>query len=124
MFDNVFACIVSLIFPICMVVCGIIWIQRPPTNRFGVSGFKTQRARASNESWLFAHRHLGHVLIPLGAILAAVSIMAITGFYKRPYIALIAVVGIQMGAFLLASFETELAIRRNFDDDGHPIDRE
>ena len=115
MLDTVFACAVALIIPACMIALGTAWARRAP--RFGTSGFKTQRAQASPESWLFAHKHLGRRLIPLGGILAAASITAILTIPATPCLVLLALELVQVVAFVCVGLETELALRKNFSDE-------
>ena len=116
MYSKVFSCIMASIIPVCMVVCGELWTHAAPSDRFGASGFKTRRARASEESWSFAHKHLGRILILLGIPLAVFSIAAILIIGQNPYIALLVVEGIQVAAFACAGIETEFALRKNFDN--------
>ena len=119
MYHTVFSCITASIFPACMVVCGALWTHAAPSDRFGASGFKTRRAQASEESWSYAHRHLGRTLILLGITLAVFSIAAVMIINQNPYIILLVVEGIQVAAFACTGIETEFALRKNFDSKGH-----
>lgn len=116
MYSTVFSCIMASIIPVCMVVCGALWTHAAPSDRFGASGFKTRRAQASEESWSFAHKHLGRILILLGITLVVFSIAAILTIDQSPYITLLVVEGIQVAAFACAGIETEFALRKNFDN--------
>lgn len=118
MFHMVFACIMAFIFPACMNVHGALWARASPSDRFGASGFKTRRAQASEESWSYAHGHLGRILILPGITLAVFSVAAILIIDESPYMALLVVEGVQVVAFACVGIETEFALRKNLDDEG------
>lgn len=73
------------------------------------------------ESWSFAHRHLGRMLVPLGIVSAIASVTVVLTARANPYFTLLAVEGAQLLALGCTCLETELALRKNFDGDGHPM---
>lgn len=123
MIELTFTLVFSLLFPIAMIILGTVWMLRPPRNRFGVSGFKTERARASVESWVFAHHHFGKLLVPFGVVLLAVSLATVLLVPGNKFVLLNVLVIVQLCVFLTIAGKTELAIRKHFDASGVPLHR-
>lgn len=121
--DVVFALVFSLLIPLAMIVLGAVWMVRPPRNRFGVCGFKTERARASTEAWAFAHHHIGRIFVTAGIVLLVATMAAVWLIPGNKFVQLNLITLVQFLVFLAIAGETELALRKRFDAMGRPLKR-
>jgi len=104
-----------------MVVAGICFRNGLPRKVNWWAGYRTPMACKNQETWVFAHKYLSKIWIPLGLIFLIISIGA-TIFAERgtfapetlPWIA-----GAQLLVFFLVTFiPTEIALRKAFDKNG------
>ncbi|MCL2402038.1 MAG: SdpI family protein [Oscillospiraceae bacterium] len=111
----------NLIIPLVMVVAGICFRNGLPRKVNWWAGYRTPMACKNQETWVFAHKYLSKIWIPLGLIFLIISIGA-TIFAERgtfapetlPWIA-----GAQLLVFFLVTFiPTEIALRKAFDKNG------
>ena len=121
---RIFMWLVTELIPVAMILCGRKMTLRPGT-RNASSGYRTQRALASGESWVFAQRLCGRIWIGTGCALAVLAACAMpacgadsvrsAGLYGA------AAVGIELVLMLLTGVPVEAALRRKFDKYGSPI---
>lgn len=119
--DVVFAFVFSLLLPPTMIVLGAVWMVRPPRNRFGMCGFKTERARASAEAWEFAHHHIGRIFVPFGIVLFVASLAVVWLVPGNKFVQLNWITLVQFFVILTIAGETQFALCRHFDAFGHPL---
>ena len=121
--DIVFAIVFSLLIPLTMIILGAVWMVRPPRNRFGTCGFKTERARASAEAWVFAHHHIGRIFVPTGIVLFVASLAVVCLVPGNKFTQLNWITLVHFLVFLIIAGETELSLHKHFDAFGHPLER-
>ena len=112
----------SLIFPIVMVVAGICFRNGLPRKVNWWAGYRTPMACKNQDTWVFAHKLLSKIMIPIGFVLILISIIALIlterGTFSYETFQWIAVT--QFLAFLAVTFiPTETALRKRFDKQGN-----
>ena len=112
---------ISLIVPLVMVIAGICFRNGLPRKVNWWAGYRTPMACKNQETWVFAHKYLSKLWIPLGLIFMIISIgttiLAERGTFAFEILTWIAIA--QFVAFLLITFiPTEIALRKAFDKTG------
>ena len=122
----VFMLIMSLLIPCIMIGFGILFKHHPPKKINYIVGYRTARSMKSKETWDFAHRHSGRTWVICGLILLPVSaaIMLLSLGKDDDTVGLFgAAVSIgQVLVMFLSIIPTEIALKKNFDGDGKPVD--
>jgi len=67
--------LLNYILPILSITCGVFLLKYPPKNRDSFFAFKTQLARLSDKTWIFAQKRCGLVLLILGITLFFLSML-------------------------------------------------
>lgn len=70
MFEFLLVC--SLLVPLSMIVLVKQWEQKPPADRNGLSGYRTNMSRLNQDIWSYAHTYWGRIIFFIGIILAVV----------------------------------------------------
>ena len=115
--------ILSLMFPVIMIIVGLvmkngIWPKKSNWH----SGYRTKMSRKNQDTWEFAQKHLGRVLVATGAIIIwpAIGFLFLsTGQDETQYLALVILLGAQVAAIILLIVFTEVALRKEFDENGN-----
>ena len=98
MLIRIFILLTALLIPATMIVFGVIFIRRPPRNINMIYGYRTARSAKSRETWEFAHRYHGRLLLWMGIALLPPSLAVTALFAGRGD----DVMGIAVGALTLA----------------------
>jgi len=112
--------ITSLIIPLIMVVCGFFMKKGRPKKVNWWIGYRTPMACKNQETWVFAHKYVGKLWVPLGFILIILSI-GVTVLVEHGIFAseaLLILVMAQLIAVLLSIILTEVALKKEFDKNG------
>lgn len=112
-------CMVLLI-PVTMIVFGRRFLHHPPKTINSIYGYRTRRSMRDQESWEFAHRHIGKLWLRSGWIVLAISIVAMICVYGRDvdFVGMFGgvLVFIQMIPMLGAIWPTERELKKRFGD--------
>ena len=73
----------NLLMPVIMIVIGIIMMKSPPKKINHFVGYRTSRSMDNQESWIFANKHSGKLMIIYGAIAIIPSVVIMLPFYDR-----------------------------------------
>ena len=113
----------NLLIPLIMLIGGIIMYKRCPKNINHFLGYRTTRSMKNEETWRFAHEYCGKLWIKLSLVLIPLTILAHLPFYKSSEGVVNTagvIISIVLCAILIvAIFPTELALKRNFDENGN-----
>ena len=113
---------ISLLIPLVMVVAGIFFRNGIPHKVNWWAGYRTSMACKNQDTWVFAHKYLAKLWIPIGIIFMLLSIGTVI-FTQRgtfTYETWLWIMGAQFLAFLLVTFiPTETALRKTFDKQGN-----
>jgi hypothetical protein len=119
----IFSIIISLLIPGTLIGFGLLWGTHAPKQVSYVVGYKTAMAQKNSETWAFAQQYWAKQCANFGLPLPVPSVLAIflfrNGGDDTLGFVLIAVVAVQIVIFLLPIIPTELALRKNFDQNGH-----
>ena len=115
----------ALVLPALMTGVGWSFLRRPPRRVNKLYGFRTRRARASQEAWDFAHRLCGQLWLRWGPALGAVSLLAMVPTVGREIGAVsnwtLALLVVQCLVLCLSTVPVNRALKRNFDRRGRRI---
>ena len=118
----IFMFIMVLLIPLTMIFFGWLLFRRTPKKINYVFGYRTKRSMMNEETWRFANQYFGKVWYLCGLILAPLSVIAIgIVFGKGP--GTVGTVGgiitmLQLIPLGGAIIPTEIALRKNFDENG------
>lgn len=112
----------NIIVPIITVLTGWFMWKHTPKEINSIIGYRTKRSMVNDDTWKFAHRFCGKLWWIMGYIFLGLSVAVLIPFYSSSYltigIAVIICVAVQ-SVFLIASIiPTEIALKKNFFDDG------
>ncbi len=112
----------DILIPVTMIVCGQMMRKHCPKNINGLMGYRTSRSMKNMDTWKFAHEYCGKLWWKIGWIILIASIMVHIPFYGTDYNTIGAVggilVAIQVIILITSIFPIEIALKRNFTDDG------
>ena len=121
---SIFYIIVSLIIPLSMFVLGAYYQKHPIENVNDIVGYRTVLSRKSQEAWAFAQIHWAKMWKLAGAILLPVSLITLYFLFGQSEQkfdkAVLILVGLQLLVMILSVIPTEIALRKNFDQQGKP----
>lgn len=105
--------------PVCAIVLGLLCWRCPPKGPTWAFGYRSRRARASDQSWQFAQGFAGRLWLCLGLVLlipALVVSMGLGGKNLEDSVgAALTWTLIQAGCLLLSMIPTEIILLRKFD---------
>jgi nitrate reductase gamma subunit len=114
--------VASLIVPLVMVVAGLSMRKGWPNKVNWWAGYRTQRAKKNQETWVFAHIHVGKLFAIFGFVLILLSVGAAI-LVERGTSTFGTLLGVALGAqgvaVAISIISTETALRKAFDKDGN-----
>lgn len=115
--------LLTLVTPFFTLILGLICWRFPPKGPTWALGYRSRRARASDESWLFAQNMAGQIWFCLGLVLLIVSLFVCKGLEAKTIEAMcrsaLICILIQDLFLLLSIIPTEVLLMRRFDRFGH-----
>lgn len=116
--------LLMLLIPLALLALGLISRKCPPQGPNWTLGYRSRRARASDESWLFAQAFVGRIWFWMGAALLIVALilgLVLRGRSMETICRAAAIcIGVQDLCVLSAVISTETALNRRFDRYGVP----
>lgn len=120
----IFILIMDLLLPITFIVLGLIYIIRPPKKINQISGYRTSMSMKNIETWVFAHKVFGRILLPLGSILLSIAVVIAVLLFDYDIITISIICGIEVFVQLISLFISyvfvERILKREFDENGIP----
>ena len=112
---------INLLFPLIMVVVGFfMWKRKWPKKPNWTRGHRTSMSKKNQDTWEFAHRYGGKFDLTYGLILmipsVVVAILVERGTLQPWTIA--ALIIVQILVFIKGIILTEMALRKEFDQNG------
>ena len=119
---RIFMLIVVLLIPLTMLLFGWLFFRRTPKEINYVFGYRTKRSMRNEETWTFATQYLGKVWYLCGLLSAPLSVIAMAIVFEKGTETM-STVGfiitmIQTIPFVGAMISTEIALKKNFDENG------
>ncbi len=123
MFVNILR-VLLLVIPACATVLGYVCWRCPPKGPTWAFGFRSRRARASDESWQFAQALAGRIWFCLGLVLLVVALSVAMGLRGETIeadfrTAMICIV-VEVVCILLSLVPTQVLLLRRFSRFGRP----
>ena len=119
---RIFMLIVVLLIPLTMLFFGWLLFRRTPKEINYVYGYRTKRSMRNGETWKFANEYIGKVWYRCGLLSAPLSVIAIAIVFGKGTETVGTVGGIitmiQMIPLVGAIIPTEIALKKNFDENG------
>ena len=119
---RIFMLIVVLLIPLIMLLFGWLFFRRTPKEINYVFGYRTKRSMRNKETWKFANQYFGKVWYLCGLLSAPLSVIAMAIVFEKGTETM-STVGfiitmIQTIPFVGAMISTEIALKKNFDENG------
>ena len=118
----IFMFIMVLLIPLTMIFFGWLLFRKTPKEINYVYGYRTKRSMMNEETWRFANQYFGKVWYLCGLISAPLSVIAIAIVFGKEPGTMGTVGGIitmlQMIPLVGAIIPTEIALKKNFDENG------
>lgn len=114
----IFMTVSDLLIPIVMIVFGAKFRRKAPAEINAFFGYRTARSMKNQQTWTFAHRHLGAVWLTTGLVLLLASTLWMWFLLGQPEDRIsamgLALCGIQLVVLLGSLFPTEYALKKRF----------
>ena len=118
----IFMLIMVLLIPLTMIFHGWLLFSRTPKEINSVFGYRTKRSMRNEETWRFANQYCGKAWYRCGLISAPLSVITIAIVFGRGAGTVGMVGGIvtmlQMIPLAGVIIPTEIALKKNFDENG------
>lgn len=118
----IFMLAMDLLIPLCMIVCGLLFLKRPPKNINSLYGYRTARSMRNRHTWDFAHAYSGRFWYRAGWAVLAPSVVWMLPVLHRDIETIGKAGGVltalQLVPFLAVIPATERALKREFDELG------
>ena len=119
-----FMLILVLLMPLFMIGFGRVFMTNAPKDINTSFGYRTKRSMKNQDTWAFAHKHIGKTWFVCGIVLIPASLVPMflvigreadvirtTGFI---------ILGLQLFLMLGAILPTESALKKKYDEFGRP----
>ena len=116
--------ILLLVSPLATLILGLLCWRFPPKGPTWAFGYRSRRARASDESWQFAQRLAGRIWSCLGLVLVICALFACNAMpdllLEDQVRRTLTWLAVQILCLVLATCAVELVLLRKFDRFGRP----
>ncbi|MBQ3589566.1 MAG: SdpI family protein [Clostridia bacterium] len=113
----------SLFVPLIMLIFGIVFLKKSPNKINPVYGYRSRRSMKSIEAWKFAHFLCAKIWLYAGIVMLLLTILAMLLVLNKSEetIGSVAqiVIYVQLAVLLLSIIPVEVALKRNFDENGN-----
>jgi hypothetical protein len=116
--------IVVLLIPLMMIGIGTFFAKKAPPAKINfIYGYRTRMSMKNKDMWAFAHKHWGKTWRNVGLIMLPFSVctMAFAIGKEAADVNIFGglIVGVQLVVLIASIIPTELALRKNFDNQGN-----
>lgn len=119
---KVFDIVFTGLIPLVLLVAGWMMQFHPPKKQNAWIGYRTTRSMKNAETWRFANTCCGKCWCISGGILLLVAVGCSVGYFfmsmKMQTMVLLGNIVLQMAILICTLFQTERAIRTQFDETG------
>ena len=118
----IYMLLTSLLIPVIMLVFGWIFRCQAPKKINVWYGYRTARSMKNEDTWVFAHQHIGRTWLIVGAVMLVISVIPMIAVYGKDVdtvsvVSLVLTV-IQLIPLIVSLIPTEQALKNTFDEDG------
>ena len=118
----IYMLLTSLLIPVIMLVFGWIFRCRAPKKINVWYGYRSARSMKNEDTWVFAHQHIGRTWMIAGAVLLVISVIPMIAVYGKDMdtvsvVSLVLTI-VQLIPLIVSLIPTEQALKKTFDDNG------
>lgn len=118
-----FMLISVLLIPIIMIIFGSIFKKKAPKDINIAFGYRSSMSMSSKEAWDFAHAYIGKLWLVFGIVMLLASVVGmilVIGLDKDTvgYTGM-AITFAQLFFMIIPIIPTEIALKKNFDENGN-----
>ena len=118
----IYMLLTSLLIPVIMLVFGWIFRCQAPKKINVWYGYRTARSMKNEDTWVFAHQHIGRTWMLVGAVLLVISVIPMIAVYGKDddtvSVVSLVLLFVQMLPMIMSLIPTERALKRTFDENG------
>ena len=118
----VYMLLTSLLIPVIMLVFGWIFHRQAPKKINVWYGYRSARSMKNEDTWVFAHQHIGRTWMLVGAVLLVISVIPMIAVYGKDddtvSVVSLVLLFVQMIPMIMSLIPTERALKRTFDENG------
>ena len=118
----IYMLLTSLLIPVIMLVFGWIFRRQAPKKINVWYGYRSARSMKNEDTWVFAHQHIGRTWMLVGVVLLVVSVIPMIAVYGKDddtvSVVSLVLLFVQMLPMIMSLIPTERALKRTFDENG------
>lgn len=118
----IFMMVMCLLIPLCIIIFGAYFRKNAPKKINYTYGYRTPMSVKSKETWEFAHRYFGNLWYKWGwiSLIITIIVMLMSLGKDEESIGILVVIVTVFQSILMVGviLPTEIALRKNFDDEG------
>ena len=118
----IYMLLTSLLIPVIMLVFGWIFHRQTPKKITVWYGYRSARSMKNEDTWVFAHQHIGRTWMLVGAVLLVISVIPMIAVYGKDddtvSVVSLVLLFVQMLPMIMSLIPTERALKRTFDENG------
>lgn len=118
----IYMLLTSLLIPVIMLVFGWIFHHQAPKKINVWYGYRSARSMKNEDTWVFAHQHIGRTWMLVGVVLLVVSVIPMIAVYGKDVdtvsVVSLVLLFVQMIPMIMSLIPTERALKRTFDENG------
>ena len=119
---NIYWLFTTFLIPCIMIVFGGLFRRKAPNHINIWYGYRTQRSMKNEDTWAFAHRHLGRTWMIVGAVLLVVSVIPMIAVLGKDEdtvsVVSLVILVVQLIPMIVSLIPTEQALKNTFDENG------
>ena len=118
----IYMLLTSLLIPVIMLVFGWIFHRQAPKKINVWYGYRSARSMKNEDTWVFAHQHIGRTWMLVGVVLLVVSVIPMIAVYGKDddtvSVVSLVLLFVQMLPMIMSLIPTERALKKTFDENG------
>ena len=118
----IYMLLTSLLIPVIMLVFGWIFHRQAPKKINVWYGYRSARSMKNEDTWVFAHQHIGRTWMLVGVVLLVVSVIPMIAGYGKDddtvSVVSLVLLFVQMLPMIMSLIPTERALKKTFDENG------
>ena len=118
----IYMLLTSLLIPVIMLVFGWIFHRQAPKKINVWYGYRSARSMKNEDTWVFAHQHIGRTWMLVGAVLLVISVIPMIAVYGTDddtvSVVSLVLLFVQMLPMIMSLIPTERALKKTFDENG------
>ena len=118
----IYMLLTSLLIPVIMLVFGWIFHRQAPKKINVWYGYRSARSMKNEDTWVFAHQHIGRTWMLVGAVVLVISVIPMIAVYGKDddtvSVVSLVLLFVQMLPMIMSLIPTERALKRTFDENG------